>query len=58
MVKTKEKLGNQHQTQSVNLHWTKTLAPEAIGYYTKTGLKYYDWQRNLLERRRSYLIPY
>lgn len=49
MVKTKEKLGNQHPTQSVNLHWTKTLAPEALGYYAKTGLKYYDWQKYLLE---------
>ena len=49
MVKQKEKLGNQHPTQSVNLHWTKTLAPEALGYYAKTGLKYYDWQKNLLE---------
>lgn len=49
MVKTKEKLGNQHPTQSVNLHWTKTLAPEALGYYEKTGLKYYDWQKYLLE---------
>lgn len=49
MVKTKEKLGNQHPTQSVNLHWTKSLAPEALGYYSKTGLNYYDWQKNLLE---------
>ena len=49
MVKTKEKLGNQHPTQSVNLYWTKTLAPEALGYYEKTGLKYYDWQKYLLE---------
>lgn len=49
MVKTKEKLGNQHPTQSVNLHWTKSLAPEALGYYAKTGLKYYDWQKYLLE---------
>ena len=49
MVKQKEKLGNQHPTQSVNLYWTKSLAPEALGYYAKTGLKHYDWQKNLLE---------
>lgn len=48
MVVTKTKLGNQHPTQSVNLHYSISLAQEAIDYYQKTGLKCYPWQINLI----------
>lgn len=47
MVKTKR--GNQFPSQSVNLHFTKSLSKEAIALYEKSGLSCYDWQKNLLE---------
>ncbi|HEQ5419111.1 TPA: terminase [Streptococcus pyogenes] len=48
VTKTKTKLGNQRPTQSVNLHFAKSLAHEAINYYKKTGLSCYPWQENML----------
>lgn len=48
VTETKSKLGNQWPTQSVNLHFTKTLAHEAIAYYQKTGLNCYPWQGHVL----------
>ncbi|EGJ26752.1 terminase [Streptococcus phage Javan425] len=48
MVVTKTKLGNQHPTQSVNLHYSISLSDEAVFYYEKTGLSCYNWQKNML----------
>lgn len=39
VTKTKTKLGNQRPTQSVNLHFAKSLAHEAINYYKKNRAK-------------------
>ena len=51
MAKKKQKLGNQHPTQSVILKYTKkkSKSHEAVEIYERTGLSCYKWQTNLLE---------
>lgn len=48
VTKKVARLGNQRPTQSVNLHFAKTLAHEAIAYYQKAGMNCYPWQENML----------
>lgn len=49
VTKTKTRFGNQHPTQSVTLHYTDSLAQEAIEFYKKSGRDCYPWQVSLLE---------
>ena len=49
VTKTKIIFGNQHPTQSVTLHYTYSLAQEAIEFYQKSGRDCYPWQVSLLE---------
>lgn len=49
VTKTKIRFGNQHPTQSVTLHYTDSLAQEAIEFYRKSGRDCYPWQVSLLE---------
>ncbi|WP_426807468.1 terminase [Streptococcus anginosus] len=49
VTKTKIRFGNQHPTQSVTLHYTDSLAQEAIEFYQKSGRDCYPWQVSLLE---------
>lgn len=49
VTKTKTRFGNQHPTQSVTLHYTDSLAQEAIEFYQKSGRDCYPWQVSLLE---------
>lgn len=49
VTKTKIRFGNQNPTQSVTLHYTDSLAQEAIELYRKSGRDCYPWQVNLLE---------
>lgn len=49
VTKTIRRLGNQRPTQSVILHYTDSLAGDAIELYRKTGRDCYPWQKNLLD---------
>lgn len=46
---TAVRFGNQHPTQSVIVPYKKSRYQEAMDLYERTGLKCYDWQKNLLE---------
>lgn len=46
---TKGRLGNQHPTQSVILHYNESLYQEAVDLYQKTKNKTYEWQLNMLK---------
>lgn len=46
---TNKRIGNQTPTQSVIIPYQKTLKDEAVKYYERTGLKCYDWQKNMLD---------
>ncbi|WP_271327977.1 DEAD/DEAH box helicase family protein [Lactococcus muris] len=43
------RLGNQYPTQSVIIPFTESRSEEAIGFYEKTGLESYEWQREMLK---------
>ena len=43
------KIGNQLPTKSYKNLYSKTLYDEAIKIYERTGLKVYDWQKNILK---------
>ncbi|MGY4105124.1 DEAD/DEAH box helicase family protein [Ignavigranum ruoffiae] len=45
----KIKFGNQNPTVSFLIKFKKSNYQEAVDFYERTGLKVYDWQKNLLK---------